>query len=458
MKKLDLMQYFFTPKSIAVIGASQDKGSVGFVVLENFAKGKYKGKLYAVNPKHKKVQGIQSYASILDVQEEVEHAIITVPAKIVPLVLEQCGKKKVKAVTIVSAGFAEIGDHVLTEKLQAVMNTYKNMKVIGPNCLGQMYIKEHVDALFLPPYRLKRPKNGTVSFISQSGALGSAILDWAGARDYGINKFISYGNAMDIDEADLLEYLGEDKETKVIAMYIEGVRNGRKFFKIAKKVAKRKPVILIKGGMSEEGNKATLSHTGSLAGSAQVYKAVFKQTGIIHAKTMKQVFDFAKLFSNEPLMKGNRIQTITNGGGYGVLATDGIIQSGLQLAQPSSATKKAIRKVVPSYAIIENPIDLTGDADDKRYEVAVKACLADKNIDAIILILLFQVPTLSKNIDKVMEKILKTRKKPVIVMSAGGHYAAQHKKHLERHNIATFSSPFPAAHALKAMYEYGKKH
>jgi acyl-CoA synthetase (NDP forming) len=302
-----------------------------------------------------------------------------------------------------------------------------------------------------------RPKKGKISFISQSGALGSAILDWAGSKDYGINKFISYGNAMSVDEADLLEFLINDRETKVICVYLEGVRNGKKFFQVAKKYAHVKPIVIIKGGMSEAGGKATASHTGSLAGSSKVFEAVVKQTGLILANSMREVFDYARVLETEPTPKGNKVQIITNGGGYGVLTTDALEGSSLTLAQMGDQYKKPIIAASPSYAVIKNPMDLTGDADNNRFLVAIQNALADPGVHSIITILLFQVPTLDSDIIEGLSELLTRRKKPVLVVSAGGEYAKMHMKLLEKEGIHTFEEPIDATQALHALTYYHRE-
>lgn len=447
---------FFYPKSIAVIGASNSSGTIGFVELENLLKGSFTGKIFAVNPNHEQIQGIKSHKSVLEIKDEIDLAVVVVPAKAVPLVLEQCIEKKVKAVQIISAGFAEVGNTELTEQVQKIMNKgiKQGTRFLGPNILGTLYTKTGVDTIFNPPYRSPRPKLGGISFISQSGALGAAIIDWASVKNYGINKFISYGNAMDINEADLLEFLGQDKETKVIVMYIEGVKNGRKFFETAKKVAKKKPVVLIKGGVTEEASKATQSHTGSLAGSTQVFEALYKQTGIIKAETLNEVFEFAKIFGLEPKPKGEKVQIITNGGGLGVLSTDAVILNKLKLSMPSKKTVEKVAKISPQYAVLKNPMDLVGDADDERYRVAIEACMEDENIDSIILVMLFQVPNLSEKVDEIVFQLLKERKKPVAILSMGGTFSQKHKKKLTELGMSTFSSPFMAAKALKALTEF----
>ncbi len=450
------IEWFFKARNVAIIGASHTKGAIGYVELENFVKGKFKGKIYAINPYRKEILGIKCLKSVKDVPEPVDLAIIATPNFVVPKVLEECGQKGVKAVVIITAGFAEIGEFKLTKKIENIIKKYPKMRIIGPNVLGILYTKRGIDSLFNPPYRSKRPKDGNISFISQSGALGAAVLDWASVRGYGISKFISYGNAMDVDESALLEFLADDEETNVIVAYIEGVKNGKKFLRAAKYASSKKPVIVIKGGLTDEGAKSVASHTASLAGDAKVYEGVFKQCGIVQAKTLKEVFNFAKFFSNEPLLKGNRIQIITNGGGFGVLATDAVLMNNLKLAKMQEKTRKKIEKISPKYAIIKNPCDLTGDANNERFRVAVENCLKDKNIDGIILILLFQVPTIKPSIDREMAEILKNRNKPVTIISAGGIYALKHKKNLEKKGMTTFDSPFTAASAFKAMWEYVK--
>ncbi len=449
----------FSARSVAIIGASRNPGKIGYVVLENFVKGNYKGKVFAVNPNADKILNVRCYPSVLSIPERVELGIITVPGEMVPKVIEECGKKRVKACVIISAGFLEVGNTELTKKLQQAMNKYPNMPVVGPNCLGILDTRSGIDTLFLPRYRLNRPKKGKISFISQSGALGSAILDWAGSQDYGINKFISYGNAMSVDESDLVEYLVNDPETKVIALYVEGTRDGRKFFETCKKYAGKKPIVVIKGGLSEAGGKATASHTGSLAGSAKVFEALVKQTGLIYAECLREVFDIARAFEREPIPKGNRVQIITNGGGYGVLTADAVSESCMNLAEMSPEYRKPIIHASPTYAVIKNPMDLTGDADNDRFMIAVENAMKDPGVDSVILILLFQVPTLDSDIVEGMSELLTKRKKPVLVVSAGGEYAQLHMKLLEKEGINTFQEPIDAAKAMHALtyYHHGKK-
>ena len=328
---------FFKAKSIAIVGASKDPKKVGHVIFRNLVDGNFQGNVFLVNPNAYQILNKKVYKTLNNIEEEIELAIIAVPAKIVPGILKDCGKKKVQNVIIISSGFREIGNEKLENEVKLLLEKFK-IKCIGVNCIGCFDAITRLDSLFLPRYRMKRPKPGGISFISQSGAIGSAILDLATTQNYGIGKFISYGNATNIDESDILEYLGEDKETKTICMYLEGIKDGKKFLKIAKKVSKVKPIIALKAGITEQGKKASISHTGALAGEAEVYYAAFKQANIINASSLQDMFNFARILEKTIPAKGNKVQIITNGGGYGVLSTDEIIKNNLSLAELDKKT------------------------------------------------------------------------------------------------------------------------
>lgn len=450
------MDGFFSPKSVAIIGASRHPKKVGHVILRNFLEGKFKGKVFPVNPNAKEIFGVKCYPSVLDIREKIDLAVITVPANLVPDVLDECGRKRIPSIIIISGGFKEVGNLHLENQLSTLIRKYR-FRVIGPNCIGIYDPYSGVDTFFLPRYKLERPGKGSIAFISQSGALGSVVLDWMAMKGYRISKFISYGNAVDVDEADLLEYLSKDKNTKVICAYFEGIKEGRKFYEIAKKVSKKKPVIVLKGGKTYEGTKAVSSHTGSLAGSSVICSAVFKQAGVIEAKDLEQIFDFARVLSTQPRPKGKRVQIITDGGGFGVLTTDWIIKNNLTLAVMSEKTRKSLQKAFPAHVIIRNPIDLTGDADMERYRIAIQACLDDPNIDMLVVIILFQIPTLTPEVVDVVAGLAERKTKPIIVIAAGGRYTEVLKKSLEDSGVPCFSYPEKAAEALRALYEYGCK-
>ncbi|MBS3062681.1 MAG: CoA-binding protein [Candidatus Diapherotrites archaeon] len=453
------LEPFFSPQSVAVIGASRTPGKIGYAVSENLIKAGFKGKLFLVNPQAEEILGRPCVKSVSQLNG-IDLGIVCVPAELVPGIVAECGKKRFKALVIISSGFDEIGNQELTEKLRRALRPFPTMRVIGPNCLGIMNMKNRVDSLFLPEYRLKRPKPGGISFISQSGAVGSAILDWASMMDYGVGKFISYGNALDIDETDLLTYLVNDPETKVIVLYLEGVKSGRKFFEAAKKLAWKKPVIVLKGGITAEGGKAAGSHTGSLAGSAQVYAAAFKQTGMIPAGCLQDLFDYARTFIHAPEARGKRVQIITDGGGYGVVAADAVALNGLQLANMQESALAAMRKQMPSYVVLKNPLDLTGGTSNEWYGLALGAALTDKNVDLIALIILFQVPNLTSDVVQVISNLNARKTKPLTVISVGGEFSEVHKRAMEHDGIVTFSYPENAIRSLKALadfYEFQRK-
>ena len=444
---------FFKAKNVAIVGVSKDPKKVGHVIFRNLLDANFRGNLYLINPNAYQILNREVYKSLTEIRDQIDLAIIAIPAKKVLDAIKDCGKKNIKNVVVISSGFKEIGNEKLELQLKELVNKFK-INLIGPNCLGIFDASTKLDTLFLPRYRLKRPCPGGISFVSQSGAIGSAILDLATTQNYGIAKFVSYGNATTIDESDILEYLGQDKETKVICMYIEAVKNGKKFIEVAKKISKIKPIIAMKGGLTEEGNKATLSHTGSLAGIGEVYYGAFKQAGIITAHTLREMFNYAKILEKSILPKGDRIQIITNGGGYGILSTDAIIKNDLKLAELSKDTIKKLKKVMPEIVIINNPMDLVGDATTERYQVAIENCLNDKNVDILLINLLYQTPLISTDIVDVITEINDLKKKPMIVVSTGGEFTELLKKSLEENNIPCYTFPEEAVNSIKALTEY----
>jgi acetyl coenzyme A synthetase (ADP forming)-like protein len=450
MGKLDC---FFEPGSVAVIGVSRNPKKVGHVIFRNFVEGRFRGKLYPVNPKVRELLGHRCYPSVSKIPGRVDLAVISIPAPLVPKAMEECGRKGVPAVIIISGGFKEIGNTELENKVVRILKKHR-IRVIGPNCVGIFDPYSEVDTFFLPRYKLERPGEGSIAFISQSGALGSVVLDWMSMKGYKISKFISYGNASDVDEADLIEYLANDRKTKVICAYFEGVSDGRKFYDTVRKVANRKPVIALKGGKTSEGNRAVSSHTGSLAGQAEIYSAAFGQSGVIEAENLEEIFDFARVLSTQPVPKGNRVQVITDGGGFGVLAADWIVKSGLRLARMKRESMRRMEKSFPEHVVLKNPMDLTGDADVERYRMAMDAALADDNVDMIAVITLFQIPTLTAEITDVVSSFAEQGKKPIVVIAAGGRFTEVLKKSMEDFGVPTFSYPEKAAKALRALYDY----
>ncbi len=467
---------FFEPKSVAIVGASRDPWSVGWVIFKNFVenaeKGKLKAKVYGVNIKGGELFGRSLYKSVMDIPEDVEHAVIVVPAKYVPSVVDECGKKGVKVLTIISAGFSEIGNVDLENE---VVNTAKKygMRIIGPNGLGVFDNYSGVDTQFVPELKdyggnmllaTPRPKPGNILFGSQSGALGIAILDALYGANIGIAKFISYGNKVDVDETDMLLWAYKDPKIDVIMLYIEGIKHaGRHFVEIGKEVSKRKPIVVLKGGRTEAGARAAASHTGSLAGDYRMYEAAFKKMGAIVCETLDEFIDTVKAFSMQPPARGYRLTIITDGGGAGLLATDAAERYGLEVNPPSDSLmdrlKKGIEeeKLVP-FSTFSNPIDVTGSATDDSFVYTLDAVLKDDATDCIMIIGLHHVPGVT---DKLPDKLLETIKssrlyKPVVFCDVGGaEYAIKFRDKFERAGIPAYPTPERAAAVLKKLADYG---
>jgi acetyl coenzyme A synthetase (ADP forming)-like protein len=448
---------FFSPSSVAIIGASHTKGKIGYSVAENFVRESYKGQVYAVNPDTTPILGLPTYKSVLDIPDKIDLGIIVVPAVIVSKVLKECVKKKIPSLIIISGGFSETGENgkKLEEELKKILKNSKT-RVIGPNCVGIYDSTTKVDTLFLSIDRLKRPKEGNIAFISQSGAVGSTILDWLAVEGVGISKFISYGNAVDVNEAQLLDFLAKDEKTKVIAVYLEGIKSdGKEFMKIAKEVSKKKPIVVLKAGKTAKGGQAVASHTGSLAGSERIFAAVFKQTGIIEAQNWEELIDFAKAFSMQPLPKGDKLAIITDGGGFGVLATDEAERQNLELPEPGKALVKSLKTKLPPYVILHNPLDITGDATTERYRIVLEEILK-KEFDGVIVIALMQVPTLD---NKIIDTIVSMKKfgKPILCSMIGSEFTERAEKMLENNGIPVYQTPERAVRTFSSLVYYANK-
>ncbi len=459
---LSVLDVFFNPRTVAVIGASRDPTKVGYQILYNL-KQKYRGKIYPVNPHAKKILGLKCYKSVLDIKDDVDLAIISVPAPVVLSVVDECGRKGVKGLIVISAGFKEIGGEGVEreKKLVEIVKKY-GMRMIGPNCVGVYVPKTGLNTTFLNPSRMGFPPHGHIAFISQSGAFGIAVLDWAAMRGVGISKFISVGNKADVDEADLLDYLVKDPDTRVITLYIEGVERGQEFREALKRTTLRKPVIALKSGRSEAGARAIASHTGSLAGTDAIYSAVFKQTGVIRAYGMEDLFDMAVALSMQPPAPGKRVAILTVGGGSGVMATDACIDLGLEVPKLSEATEEKLRKVLLPIASPHNPVDVTGSARDEHLIESVEILMRSGEIDAIIWIPYFMVPGISEKIvEKFIERVKKVNREldkpiPIVGAATGGEYTWKLAAKAEKLGIPMYLSVERAAKAVWALSRYGE--
>ncbi len=442
---------FFNPRAIAVIGASRDPSKIGHRIAKNIIDGGFAGAIYPINPNANEILGLKCYKSIKDAPSEIDLAVIVVPSKIVPSVLEDCGVRGVRGVIVISAGFGETGREGtrLEREIVSICRRY-DMRMQGPNCLGIISVQSRVNASFAPTM----PPPGNIAFVSQSGALGSAILSWAIRNEIGFTKFISLGNEADLNATDFLETLGEDEDTKVIGLYIEGVKDERRFIEVAKRVSRKKPIVAVKAGTTSAGIRAVSSHTGSLAGSEEAFSAAFKKAGIIRAGTIEELFNLVLAFGSQPLPKGRRALIVTNGGGPGILAADACEKAGLEISLLEREIIEELRKNIPPYASLNNPVDILGDAGEKRYRLAVEAGLRSNNVDGIIVILTPQAVTPSEKVAETLADTGRFSGKPILASFMGFEESSTVIKMLKRGGIPNYAFPEQAAFALKAMYEY----
>jgi acetyl coenzyme A synthetase (ADP forming)-like protein len=444
----------FAPKSVAIVGASTTPNKIGNVLMRNFLDSRFQGGLYPVNPKHAEVFGIKCYPKVSDIPKKVDCVIVATPAETVPGIVEDCAAAKSGGVVILSGGFEEINREDLAGRIRkAALDN--DMPIVGPNCLGVFNPYTNVDSIFLPRYKLERPKPGDIAFITQSGAVGSTVMDLAAYYGLGFSKFISYGNSTVLDEADFLEYLMHDKQTSSIILYIEGAKDGRKLLGAMKKVNKTKPIIALKAGRGAGGQAAAHSHTGNIAGSYLAYHAAFRQSKVIEAEGIHEVFDFVKIF-NQPKPKGKRVGVITNGGGMGVLTTDSIEAEGLSMAKFSPQTEKALAMILPPYGTVSNPLDLVADAGVEAYTKAIDAMMDDPGIDALAIVVLTQTPPIDERIIHVLTKASDDKRKPIATISIGGTYTEAYRKILESKGVPSYDSPRAAVKALERLITYSE--
>ncbi len=445
------LKAFFNPRSVAVIGASREPRKVGHKILKNLINYGFKGEIYPINPNAEEILGCKCYGSVLDVPSEIDLSIIAVPSRIVLNVAEECGVKGVKGIVVISAGFSETGREGarLEKKLLGICRRY-GMRMQGPNCLGIINTASQLNASFATA----NPPRGRIAFISQSGALGSTILKWAIQKNVGFSSFISLGNEADLNAADFLEALSEDEETKVIGLYMEGVKDGRRFLKVSEELSRIKPIVALKAGTTDVGMRAVSSHTGSLAGSNVSFSAAFKKAGILRVDTLEELFNLVLAFEEQPSPKGKRVLIVTNGGGPGILAADACEKNGLELPSLEYHIREDLRRMLPPHASVNNPVDVLGDADESRYEIALNAGLKSSRIDGIIVILTPQAMTPIEKIADVTAKLKRMSRKPVISAFMGLEDDSPAIKILRRNGIPNYEFPEDAAYVLSRMYEY----
>ena len=451
------IESIMSPRSIAVVGATNRPGSVGLAVFRNILSAGFQGVLYPVNPRARFVQSVKAYPKIGDIPDEVDLAVVIVPAEIVSTILEEAGEKQVKGAIVISAGFKEVGGQgvALEEQLKAVVKKY-GIRLVGPNCLG--IINNNQDVRMNASFATKTPKAGNIAFISQSGALCTAVLDYAEGRNIGFSQFISFGNKADVNEIDLLRYLKDDPDTDVILMYLEDISHGREFLETAREIIweAHKPILVIKSGRSVEGARAAASHTGSLAGSDTAYDAIFRQSGILRVEEINELFNYAVAFAKQPIPRGNHIAIVTNAGGPGIVATDAAIRHDLGMATLSKETKRKLKQDLPPTASIQNPVDVIGDATHERYQSAIRHILTDENVDGAIVILSPQAMTDILETAEIVPRVAQDVNKPVLCSFMGIVDVSEGVRYLEEHGIPNYAFPEEAVRAMASMVRYGE--
>lgn len=446
---------FFNPDNIAVIGASREEGSVGNSILKNLQES-FDRDIFPVNPNADEIRGLKSYDSVKGISGKVDHAVVAVPPKIANKAVEECVEEGVPAVTVVTAGYKEAGEEgrEREEELKEIVEG-SDTDLLGPNCLGIWDAFSGVDTLFLPSEKIEKPDEGSIALISQSGSVGSSLLDVGAEKGIGFSRFVSYGNQASLTETDILEWLAEDDRTSAIAVYMEGAKDARKFYERAKDLSPEKPIIVLKAGKFQSGMEAASSHTGSLAGSYQVYNGAFKQSGVVEARNVEELFDLSKMLAYQKPVEQGKIAVVTNGGGYGVLSSDAIEGRHMNLAEFSSDTKEKLEEILPDFANITNPMDVIGDADSERYMKVLEAVEEDPEVDAILAITLLQTAPMGLDIIEDLKEFKENTDKAVAGCMVGGTYTSKHMKEMESAEFPMFPNPERAIRALEGLFQYG---
>jgi acyl-CoA synthetase (NDP forming) len=471
---VEQMNTFFEPKGVAIIGASRRTMKAGHVIFKNFVINKqrnlFKAKLYPVNPTEKTILGFECYPSILDIEDEVDLVVIVVPATIVPQVMQEAATKGVKAAVIITSGFSEVGNHELEEEVTTIAKK-AGIRVLGPNCLGVFDSKTGVDMLFLPETKTlttgdevvatPRPMAGPTAIVTQSGAFGAAALDYLAGKQMGVSKFVSFGNKADVTASEMLNFLLHDSSTQVILFYSESIDNGREFMKVARAVTCKKPIVALKVGRSEAGARAAASHTGSIAGSDEIYSSVFKQVGVLRAEDLEAFFDMGKALAFQLPVAGNNIAIITDAGGPGIMAVDECVAQGLNVKKFSEETIAKFEKLkqegkIPRFASNLNPVDLTGSVTSEMFEDGIRILFEDPEIDGIIVLGLHHLPALQEDfVDRVAE-LKKKYNKSVVACDVGETEMALYiRSKFDKLGIPSYFSPEDAARGMAALVNYG---
>ncbi len=444
------LEHLFSPKTIAVFGASDRADSVGGRTYQNLLQGDFSGAIYPVNPKHEKLAEARCYPDLDSIGLPVDLAVIATPAATVPDILRQCGEHNVRAAIVLSAGFTDDGKANALQQTLVQQARHDNIRLLGPNCLGLVRPRVGLNATFSN----NSAGRGNLTLISQSGALCTAILDWAASRNIGFAAVVSLGDAIDIDFGSMLDYLAMDNETRGILLYIEGVRDARAFMSGLRSAARMKPVVAMKVGRHDASARAALSHTGSLVGSDDVFDAGLRRAGVVRVQDINQLFAAAQLLANQHRASGNRLAIVTNGGGPGIMATDRALDLDIELAQLSSATRDRLNALMPAHWSHGNPVDVLGDAPPERYEQAVAACLADPNVDGVLVILTPQAMTYPQAVAERIVNLGQPGQKSILTCWMGFGQVETSRQLFAKHKIPSFATPESAVEAFSHLVEY----
>ena len=430
---------FFNAHSVAVIGASATPGKVGNAVLDSLLKHEYQGRVYPVNPTRSEVMGIRSYPSLTAIPDPVELAVVTVDLGLVPKVIEDCAAKGVHNLVVISGGGKELGGErrVLEAEIRRLAQTH-DVRVIGPNCIGVFDGQTRLDCTFQVHERMVRPKRGHIAMLTQSGTIGAGFLE--AMADLGVSRFVSYGNRVDVDEADLLAYLADDPETALIAMYVEGLEDGTKFLRVAKEVAQRKPIVIFKAGRTERAARASVSHTGFFGGSYAIARGAFKQAGLLAVDSYDELIASCKALTMQPRARGPRVAMISNGAGTMVQGIDLLNDYGLEIPELSPESVQRLAKAYPPFYLVQNPVDVTGSATSTDYEVGIETLMQDPQIDIVMPWFVFQDTPLDEGIISKLSRLTRTYSKPILAGAIGGPYTERISRAIEAEGIPVYHS------------------
>lgn len=444
------LENFFEARSVALVGASATRGKIGNAVLDSLAKHEYAGQVFPINPTREEVMGLRTYPSLSAVPEPVELVVVTVALSLMPEILGECASKGIHNVIIVSAGGKELGGEAA--KLEATIREVagrKQIRIIGPNCIGVFSSRSRLDTFFQVHERMDRPRNGVIAMLTQSGTVGAAFMEEVG--DIGVSKFVSYGNRMDVDEADLLAYWADDPETKVIVCYVEGFQDGRKFISTAQEVTQKKPVVIFKAGRTQQSARASISHTGFFGGRYELCRGAFKQAGLIAVDSFEDLCAAAKALAFQPMARGHRVGMISNGAGTMVQAIDLLPEYDLEMIPLASPAVEKLREVYPPYFVVQNPVDVTGSATSTDYEVGIETLLDDPLVDIIMPWFVFQDTPLDEGIVQVLSDACQRRQKPIVCGAIGGPYTNRMSDLIEAEGVPVYHSVGEWMAAAKAL-------